>query len=137
MFRPLLRHLQVLCKNRSKSYQYFNALWDPKCLEIVVHKCEIHKFLYIGIAETATQIPIYTNLCISHSRNTICKHLGSYKAFKYRELLDLFSQRAWIWPNKGRNMSPWQYTLFIVHKIKCFVTDTLYLYVITLGDGKH
>ena len=35
--------------------------------------------------------------------------------------LDLFSQRAWGWPNKGRNMSPWQYTVFIVYKIKCCV----------------
>ena len=23
-------------------------------------------------------------------------------------------QRAWKWPNKGRNMSAWQYTIFIV-----------------------
>ena len=35
MFRPLLGHLQALWENRSKSYLYFNALWDPKCLQIV------------------------------------------------------------------------------------------------------
>ena len=37
-----------------------------------------------------------TYLCISHSYtyNTICKHLGSHNALKYRELLDLFSQRT-------------------------------------------
>ena len=29
MFRPSLGHLQVLWENRSKSYLYFNALWDP------------------------------------------------------------------------------------------------------------
>ena len=40
MFRPLLGHLQALWENRSKSYLYFNALWDPKCLQIVLHECE-------------------------------------------------------------------------------------------------
>ena len=34
MFRPLLGHLQDLWENRSKSYLYFNVLWDPKCIEI-------------------------------------------------------------------------------------------------------
>jgi len=28
MFRPLLGHLQALWENRSKSFLYFNALWD-------------------------------------------------------------------------------------------------------------
>jgi len=41
----------------------------------------------------------------------------------YIYILELFSQRAWRWPNKERNMSPWQYTIFIVYKIKCCVTD--------------
>ena len=47
MFRPLLGNLQALWENRSKSYLYFNALWDPKCLQIVLYECEIHKFVYI------------------------------------------------------------------------------------------
>ena len=34
MFRLLLGHLQALRGNRSKSYLYFNALSDPKCIEI-------------------------------------------------------------------------------------------------------
>jgi len=55
--------------------------------------------------------------------NTIYKHLGSHNALKYRKLLDLFTQRAWRWPNKGRNMSPWQYAIFNVYKIKCCVID--------------
>jgi len=54
MIRPLLGHLQALRENRSKSYLYFNALWDPKCLQI------------------------------SPSYNTIYKHLGSHNALKYR-----------------------------------------------------
>ena len=33
MFRPLLGHLQALWKNRSKSYLYFNALWDPNYID--------------------------------------------------------------------------------------------------------
>jgi len=31
MFRSLLGHLQALWENKSKSYLYFNVLWDPKC----------------------------------------------------------------------------------------------------------
>jgi len=46
MFRPLLGHLQAIWENRSKSYLYFNALWDSKCLQIVLYECEIHKFVY-------------------------------------------------------------------------------------------
>jgi len=34
--------------------------------------------------------------------------------------LQIFVRR---WPNKGRNMSPWQYTIFIAYKIKCCVID--------------
>ena len=49
MFRTLLGHLQVLWENRSKSYLYFSALWDPKCLQTVLYECEIHKFVYIGM----------------------------------------------------------------------------------------
>ena len=52
-----------------------------------------------------------------------CKHLESHNILKYRQLLDLFSQRVWRWPNKGRNMSPWQNIICIVCKIKCFVID--------------
>ena len=64
------------------------------------------------------KIPGYATV----SYNTICKHLGSHNALKYKYLLGLFSQ-AWRWPNKGRNMSPWQYIIVIVHKIKCCVID--------------
>jgi len=49
MFRPLLGHLHGLWENRSKSYLCFNALWDPKCLQIMLYECEIHKFVHIGI----------------------------------------------------------------------------------------
>jgi len=49
IFRPLLGHLQAIWENISKSYLYFKASWDPKCLQIVLYDCEIHKFLYIGI----------------------------------------------------------------------------------------
>jgi len=86
-------------------------------------------------AMTATQIPTYTNLCILQSHNTICKHLVSHNALKYRQLLDLFSQRAWRWPNKGRNMSPWQYTIFIVYKTKCCVIDWHILFICYNNPG--
>jgi len=38
MFRPLLGHLQALWENRSKSYLYFNALWDPRFYIFIVYK---------------------------------------------------------------------------------------------------
>ena len=52
MFRPLLGHPQPLWENRSKSYLYFKALWDPKCLQIVLQEWEIQKLLYIVICVT-------------------------------------------------------------------------------------
>jgi len=56
MFRPLLGHLQTLWKNGSKSYLYFNALWDPKCSQIVLQECKIHKFVYIEICVTVLEL---------------------------------------------------------------------------------
>ena len=56
MFRLLLSELQALWENRSKSYLYFNALWDPKFLQIVLYECEIHKFVYIGICVVVTAL---------------------------------------------------------------------------------
>jgi len=47
MFRHLLGHIQALWENRSKNYLDFNALWDPKRLQIVLYECEIHKRVYI------------------------------------------------------------------------------------------
>jgi len=58
MFRPLLGHLQVLWENRSKSYLYFNALWDPKSLHIVLYECEIHKFVYIEICVAVSALKV-------------------------------------------------------------------------------
>jgi len=49
MFRPLLGHLQATWENRSKNYLYLNVLCDPRCLQIVLHECEIHIFVYIEI----------------------------------------------------------------------------------------
>jgi len=42
MFQLLLGYLQAPWENRSKSYLNFNALWDPKCLQILLQKCTIH-----------------------------------------------------------------------------------------------
>ena len=58
MFRPLWGHLQALWENRSKSYLYFNALWDPKCLQIVLQECEIYKFVCIGTRVTFLALKI-------------------------------------------------------------------------------
>ena len=109
MFRTLLGHFKALWGNISKSYLYFNALSDPKCLQIVLYEREIHNNIYINYITINTNlytalcvfqyiqtyifhihvtqsvyIPMYTNLCISHSYNTICKHWGSHNALTYR-----------------------------------------------------
>ena len=52
IFRPALGNLQALWENRSKSYLYFNALWDPKCLQIVLYYCKMHKFVYVVMCVT-------------------------------------------------------------------------------------
>jgi len=39
-------------RNRSKSYLYFNALKDPKCLQIILQECKIYEFVYIMIYVT-------------------------------------------------------------------------------------
>ena len=44
-------------------------------------------------------------------------------AMNWNIVLGSVSQRAWRWPSEGRNMSPWQYTIFIVYKINCCVID--------------
>jgi hypothetical protein len=59
MFRPLLGHLQALWQNRSKSCLCFNALWDPKCLQIVLYECEIRKFVYIGTCAAVSALKVY------------------------------------------------------------------------------
>jgi len=56
MFRPLLCHLQALWENISKSYLYFNALWDRKCLQVVLYECEINTFVYIGICVSVSAL---------------------------------------------------------------------------------
>ena len=58
MFRHLLGHLQALWENRSKSYLFFNASWDPKCLEIVLYECEISRFVYIGICIAVSALKV-------------------------------------------------------------------------------
>jgi len=58
MFRPLLGHLQAIWENRSKSYQYFNVLWDPKCLQIVLQECKTYKFVYIEICVTVLALKV-------------------------------------------------------------------------------
>jgi len=35
-----------LLRNRSKNYLYFSALWDPKCLQIILQKCKVYEYIY-------------------------------------------------------------------------------------------
>ena len=58
MFRPSLGHLQVLWENKSKSYLYFNALWNPKILKF----CDSMYF----------------------NKQCLAKKVGSHSALKYR-----------------------------------------------------
>jgi len=59
MFQPSLGHLQIIWENRSKSYLYFNELWDRKCLQILLYECEMHKFVYIGICVAVSALKDY------------------------------------------------------------------------------
>ena len=56
MFWHLLSHIQALRENRSKVYLYFNALWDPKCLQTLLYECEIPKFVYIEICVAVSEL---------------------------------------------------------------------------------
>jgi len=80
-----------------------------------------------AVWENMYKIYLYFNaLC---DPKCLYKYLGSHSALKYRQLLDLFSQRASGWRNKRRNMSPWQCTIFIVYKTQIVVllTERIYL----------
>ena len=55
----------------------------------------------------------------------------------FQSLLSHHSQRAWRWPSKGRNMSPWQYTIFIVYKIKCCVIDWHFVFIHLIMFGEE
>ena len=46
-------------------------------------------------------------------------------------ILDLFSLRAWGRPSEGRNMSPWQYTIFNVYEINCVMDWRVYVFYIS------
>ena len=64
---------------------------------------------------------LMSETCWTHKKwNKIASDIKLVFCF---QLLDLFSQRAWRWPDKGRNMSPWQHIIFIVYKIKRCVID--------------
>ena len=69
MFRPLLGHVQALWENRSKSFLYSNALWDPKCLQIVSCDCKIHKFVCIVICVTVSALKDLFFLCRGQTKN--------------------------------------------------------------------
>jgi len=47
MFWPLLCHLKAIWENRSRTYLYFSALWDPNCLHVIWQYCKMHIFVYI------------------------------------------------------------------------------------------
>jgi len=53
------RHVSTFIRSSSgplrkeiKSCLYFSALWDPKCLQIILQECKVHKFVCIEICET-------------------------------------------------------------------------------------
>jgi len=48
MLRPLLGHLQALWEKRYKRYLYLNALWDPKCLKIVLYDTVAYPGILFG-----------------------------------------------------------------------------------------
>ena len=83
MFRSLLGCLQALWENRSKSYLYFNALWDPKCLQIVFQECKIHKSVYVTLKDRKRSLSgkKTTTRCV-HYRNSYNAKLRVGAVFK-------------------------------------------------------
>ena len=46
MFRPC-KVILMPSKKTSKSCLGFTALWDPKCLQVFVTECKVHRLVYI------------------------------------------------------------------------------------------
>jgi len=72
--------------------------------------------------ETDQELSIFQNIAGSQTR------LVSRNALKYIYIgLRSVSHRTWRWPNKGRNMSPWQYTIFTVYEIKFIAWHVVFM----------
>jgi len=56
MFRPLVGHLQVLWETDPRAIYTFNALRDPKCLQIILQECKIYESVYIKIYVTVLDL---------------------------------------------------------------------------------
>ena len=76
----------------TKSYAYFNALWDPKCLQpraiLWDPKClqprAMHISMHCGIPNAYNQELCIFQCIVGSQMLTICKNLGSHSALKYR-----------------------------------------------------
>jgi len=81
-----MRYKSFFLKEIIRLYQFERNNSDQRLnLSSLINKrvsqeCEMHMFVYIEIC----LISIYKNICILHSYNIICKHLGSHNALKYR-----------------------------------------------------
>ena len=130
VFHPeVLQHINThVSVNNTTLYSIYNkiSILSGRHVSTFIRSCSCH--LRKQIQELSTFQCIVGSQIFNRSKNYLyfdalrdpkcLQHLESHNALKYRSLLDLFSQMAWGWPNKCRNMSPWQYTNFIVYRIK-------------------
>ena len=79
MFRRLLGHLQAIWENRYKSYLYFNALWDPKCLQVLcymnvkyIYLYKLFKYIYY-CAFWLKKKNLYTGCRVGKGKVQLCK----------------------------------------------------------------
>ena len=78
--------------------------------------------------QSITQHFILYTIKIVYCQGDMCRALLGH----LQALWENRSKRTWRWPNKGRNISPWQYTIFNVYKIKCCVIDWHVVFIRTL-----
>ena len=140
MFRHLLRRLLSLCENRSKNYLYFQCIVGSQT-HLGFQNALKYRWLSDLFSQRALIWPNHHHHHHHHHMSDMeLGHLLTRSGLTYLEVSsevchDSFCQLgnsvslSWvvrheafclhvvssIWPNKGRNMSPWQY--------KCCVID--------------
>jgi len=73
---------------------------------------------------------------VGHPQTLHEKHLGSHNAEKLNNSCICFSWRAWGWPTRSKHVALTYIPLYIKQVLCYWLTYNIYLYVVTLRDGK-
>jgi len=63
MFRPYMVIIRSSKKTDPTAALCFTALWDPKCLQVFVTECKVHKFVYMNLCEGLNRPEEVSFLC--------------------------------------------------------------------------